>query len=624
MTSTMDDAGDTSADTRSSPVDISDERHLEECEDVAEATSVAELLRQGWERQKQRRFQEALSCADQALTQEPDNASAARLRVASLAGLRRFQDVVVACERPLELQPDSAKLWRLKGMALYELRRTAEALASFERALALGDQLPEIRLVQARCFLSLSRYEEALSAAVHARKNENTAAGAWDVSGEALAGLQRYKEAFEAYSRAAALSPQWTRVILNQATVAVPLARYTEALELTERVLGYDPDNYLAWTKKAGSLFSLQRHEEALDAWKKAQSLRPEIGWNRLWMARCLCMLGRFTEALVECVEAIATDPQNAALREDCLAIARLMRRDTVDHRFQLKDGRWLGYLDIGDPAGAPLMYFHGTPGSRLVGHFDAAMSAPRIRVIIPDRPGYGLSTYKRHRKLLDWPDDVAQLANHLGVERFAVLGVSGGGAYALACAARMPDRVTRVGLVSSAAPPELIHARRGQMKLWLRERFTAALPMLLVGGITALSRLHAKKDPESYYRFQMASLAASAEERKVALERKEVLFPNTRESLLEPFRQGSRGFAKDSRLVHRKWGLALNTISTPVWLWHGECDGLSPVAKVRALAAILLNCQATYYPGEGHDVINKHEREILSALVEAPARDVH
>ena len=82
------------------------------------------------------------------------------------------------------------------------------------------------------------------------------------------------------------------------------------------------------------------------------------------------------------------------------------------------------------------------------------------IRAIVPDRPGYGLSDFQRHRRLLDWPADVEQLADHLGLERFAVLGVSGGGPHAAACAYAIPHRLTRVGLVSSAAPLELAPLR--------------------------------------------------------------------------------------------------------------------------------------------------------------------
>ncbi len=112
-------------------------------------------------------------------------------------------------------------------------------------------------------------------------------------------------------------------------------------------------------------------------------------------------------------------------------------------HQLQLRDGRRLGYVDYGDPAGRPVLLFPGVPGSRLQGHPDRSIAgALGVRLIGVDRPGYGLSDDKRGRTLLDWPDDVVTLADHLGLERFALLSISGGGAYAAACAWKIPERL--------------------------------------------------------------------------------------------------------------------------------------------------------------------------------------
>jgi dipeptidyl aminopeptidase/acylaminoacyl peptidase len=98
----------------------------------------------------------------------------------------------------------------------------------------------------------------------------------------------------------------------------------------------------------------------------------------------------------------------------------------------QLSDGRTLAYLESGDPEGRPLFYFHGGPGSRLEGLlFDDLNQQLGIRMITPDRPGYGLSDFQEARTYLDWPDDVRQLADQLDIERFAVLGWSSGGPHA-------------------------------------------------------------------------------------------------------------------------------------------------------------------------------------------------
>jgi molybdopterin-guanine dinucleotide biosynthesis protein A len=116
----------------------------------------------------------------------------------------------------------------------------------------------------------------------------------------------------------------------------------------------------------------------------------------------------------------------------------------------RVRDGRRLGYAEYGDPAGFPVMFFHGTPGSRLKGSIcaDAAAGAG-ARLICPERPGYGLSDPKRGRRLLDWPDDVVDLAAGLGVDRFAVVGTSGGGPHTVACAYKIPERLTAVAILA-------------------------------------------------------------------------------------------------------------------------------------------------------------------------------
>jgi pimeloyl-ACP methyl ester carboxylesterase len=119
---------------------------------------------------------------------------------------------------------------------------------------------------------------------------------------------------------------------------------------------------------------------------------------------------------------------------------------ETAD-RIELRDGRQLGYAEWGDSAGGPLLFFHGWPGSRLEGRLgDEAAKTCRVRLIALDRPGMGLSDFQSRRALVDWPDDVVQLADALGLERFAVLGISGGGPYAAACAWKLSDRLTHAG----------------------------------------------------------------------------------------------------------------------------------------------------------------------------------
>src|SRR6185312_7099010 len=117
-----------------------------------------------------------------------------------------------------------------------------------------------------------------------------------------------------------------------------------------------------------------------------------------------------------------------------------------VEHRVRLADGRTLACLQLGDPTGSPVLYFHGYPGSRLEARV-AAVAAGQLglRLLAVDRPGFGQSTFQPGRTVGAWAADVAALADQLAVGRFSVVSISGGAPYALACAALLPDRVARL-----------------------------------------------------------------------------------------------------------------------------------------------------------------------------------
>lgn len=142
----------------------------------------------------------------------------------------------------------------------------------------------------------------------------------------------------------------------------------------------------------------------------------------------------------------------------------------------KLKDGRILAYEKYGDPKGKPFFYFHGWPASRLSGkHVAKAAEKLKLRLISPDRPGIGFSTFKPNRKLLDWPDDIIQLADHLGIKKFSVAGSSGGGPYVLACAYKIPDRLVSAAVIAGLGP------------LWLSERKGLTFKQFLMLRVASL-----------------------------------------------------------------------------------------------------------------------------------------
>lgn len=280
--------------------------------------------------------------------------------------------------------------------------------------------------------------------------------------------------------------------------------------------------------------------------------------------------------------------------------------------RIRLPDGRSLAYADYGNRLGNPIVRCHGAPSCRLEGALLAqAADDLGVRVVVPDRPGMGQSDFQRARRIEHWPSDVAHLATALGLERFAVLGVSGGAPYALACAVHLPDRVTSVGLVSAVAPfdaPGTFAALKGPARAMYQ--LARHAPWLLRGLLLLMRRAAGSSSAASG---RMAASFPEADQR--VLQRSEVRahFGNV---FREAMRQGTRGAARDMELIAHPWGFDLAGVRVPVLLWQGEQDGNVPAAHGRYLIDALPNCRGTVYADEAHLslFVNRH-REILSAL---------
>jgi len=282
------------------------------------------------------------------------------------------------------------------------------------------------------------------------------------------------------------------------------------------------------------------------------------------------------------------------------------------DNILILKDGRRLGYGDYGDPEGWPVLFFHGTPGSRLMARFAGGEAARQgVRLIAPERPGFGLSDFQPGRRLLDWPEDVAGLAAALGLDRFAVVGLSGGGPYALACAWKMPDRVAVAGIISGLGPVDFPEVRRG---LGWGHRLTLLgvqrAPVLLRPALGLLATL-AQRRPEQIIRLLGRTAPPTARE---ILRRPEVQRAQM-DGIQEAFRGGVRGVVQEMGLLCRPWGFAVEEIRVPVYLWHGEADAIIPVHMGRFLAGRIPTCRAFFLPKADHLWIFEAYREVLGVV---------
>lgn len=283
----------------------------------------------------------------------------------------------------------------------------------------------------------------------------------------------------------------------------------------------------------------------------------------------------------------------------------------TSQQRIRLKDGRFLGYAEYGDRQGRPVLYFPGTPSSRLLHPPEEITILAGARLIVVERPGYGLSDFQRGRRLIDWPWDVISLADALGIDLFPVVGVSGGGPYAAVCACLAPSRVTKAAIVSGVGPTDL----KGSTKEMPRIRRAGAAvarnaPWLLGAILFLVANPH--HNQERFFRKMTSGNSMVDLEILSRPEIKEMLMAN----YLEATRNGMQGFAQDAIILSNPWGFRLEDISIPVDVWHGEKDANVSISAARYLAQAIPNCQVTFLSGEGHWLFMEKWGEILRSVL--------
>jgi pimeloyl-ACP methyl ester carboxylesterase len=287
-----------------------------------------------------------------------------------------------------------------------------------------------------------------------------------------------------------------------------------------------------------------------------------------------------------------------------------------INQQLRLPGGRLLGYDEYGAADGTPIFYFHGSPSTRLEWRLfgsDVVAHRLNIRVIVPDRPGLGRSQFQPGRRIGDWPADVIALADQLKLARFAVLGYSGGGPYAAACALKIPVRLTRVGIVSGTAPfdePGLSAAIRPTnlrfMRLARTKPWLSRLTLRLMG-------LMVRFTPRRFIEGAIATLPAPDQAQLARPDFRQGFIAMISEALLA----GPRGAQWDTALMVSPWDFRPQDIRSAVYLWHGEKDGNAPLAMGRYMADAIPNSQVRFYPDEGHlSLISKYIEQILAVLI--------
>ena len=282
-----------------------------------------------------------------------------------------------------------------------------------------------------------------------------------------------------------------------------------------------------------------------------------------------------------------------------------------------LPDGRELAYLSVGQ--GYPVLYFHGTASSRLeVLLLHRLVKDSSLQLIGVDRPGYGASTYAPRRSLTDFNNDLNSLADHLGLEKFAVIGWSGGGAFALAYLTCNPDRVSRAVIVAAPTLPfDVASAHNNPFAKYLM-RF----PKIGELAMMHLSCQLLKTDgtPQAFLATpQGKQLMQGCSKSDLTFLKDPVWVELMYDSMAEAFRQGRSGvkaLVEEHQLFVKPWKLPFDAVGKgQLWVWHGTEDKTCRIQNAYAIAGLVPCAKLDVFKGEGHFVMFDHFLELKKIL---------
>jgi pimeloyl-ACP methyl ester carboxylesterase len=286
-----------------------------------------------------------------------------------------------------------------------------------------------------------------------------------------------------------------------------------------------------------------------------------------------------------------------------------------VERTVTLRDGRRIGLAEFGPAEGRVVLWFHGTPGARRQvppAVRDAAFERG-VRVVSIERPGVGASTAHSYSSILDWTDDVGEVVDQLGIERYGVIGLSGGGPYVLACAYRFPERVVAAAVIGSVAPTRGEDAPEGGV-VSLTARFNSLLGALeaplRIGLWGTVRVLHPFASPI----FDLYARLSPAGDQDVFAS------PGVKEMFIDDLLRATRcqcgAVVLDLVLFGRDWGFTPRDIVVPVYFWHGDEDYIVPVAHGQHLAGLVPGAELHVEVGAAHLANLTLGLEVLDALL--------
>jgi pimeloyl-ACP methyl ester carboxylesterase len=279
-----------------------------------------------------------------------------------------------------------------------------------------------------------------------------------------------------------------------------------------------------------------------------------------------------------------------------------------------LRDGRTLGYAEWGDLNGKPVFYFASPDASRYSRHPDETILIDiGVHLYTFDRPGRGLSTPHRGRRLLDWAEDIREFVRQKGIGRFAMIGHSQGSAHCLACAYALPELVSSIALVTNVAGLDNGQVMAAQSRYFRTQLFMSRYVPWLMTFQWNLLRLALKgKRGETMLLDNMRSFPERDQATLNIPGSHAVMFQSIREGL----RQGGTSVTDDFRIVANDWGFKLEVVQSRVFIWHGEADPLITPSMSHYMAEHIPNNEAKFVPEEGNLLVYSHWREILLQLI--------